>query len=86
MIFKCLLYSGVYESNFFHRLLYFSHKMANVIHICAPHSLDNWFLIEDIIAMHDTYKIIRKMDDNISSFQVPVLCHEGDTILQDEVM
>ena len=34
--------------------------------------------------MHDTYKIIRKMDD-ISSFQLP-LCHEGDTILQNEVM
>ena len=56
-----------------------------MIHICARHSLDNWFLIEDVIAMHDTYKIIRKMDD-ISSFQLPVLCHEGDTILQDEVM
>ncbi len=35
--------------------------------------------------MHDTYLFIRKMDD-ISSFQLPVLCHEGDTILQDEVM
>jgi hypothetical protein len=24
--------------------------------------------------------------DDISSFQLPVLCHEGNTILQDEVM
>jgi hypothetical protein len=35
--------------------------------------------------MHDTYIFIRKMDD-ISSFHFPVLCHEGDTILQNEVM
>jgi hypothetical protein len=56
-----------------------------VIHICARHSLDNWFLIEDIIAMHDTYKIIQKMDD-ISSCQLLVLRQEGDTILQNEVM
>jgi hypothetical protein len=53
--------------------------------ICASHFLGNCIIIEDVIAMHDTYKIIRKMDD-ISSFQLLVLCHEGDTILQDEVM
>jgi hypothetical protein len=35
--------------------------------------------------MHDTYKFIRIMDD-ISSCQLIVLRHEGDTILQNEVM
>ncbi len=35
--------------------------------------------------MHDTYKFIRKMDD-ISSCQLLVLRHEGDTIHQNEVM
>ena len=59
--------------------------MANVINICACHSLDIWFLIKNVIAMHDTYIFIRKMDD-ISSSQLPILRHVGDTILQDEVM
>jgi hypothetical protein len=35
--------------------------------------------------MHDTYIFIRKMDD-VSSFQLPVICHEGDMILQDKVI
>ena len=77
--------SGVYESNIFHRFLYFSHERANVSHICACHSRDTWFFIIEVIAMHDTYKFIRKMDD-ISSCQLLVLRHEGDTILQNEVM
>ena len=54
-------------------------------HICARHFRDTWFFIIEVIATHDTYKLIRKMDD-ISSCQLLVLRHEGDTILQNEVM
>ncbi len=63
----------------------FSNERVNVIHICAHHFLDNCSFIEDVIAMHDTYIFIRKMDD-VSSFQLPVICHEGDMILQDKVI
>jgi hypothetical protein len=56
-----------------------------VIPLCAPYFLDNGTFIKDVIAMHDTYIFILKMDD-ISSFQRPVLRHKGDTILQNEVM
>ena len=53
--------------------------------MCAHHFPDSCSFIEDVIAMHDTYKFIQKKDD-VYSFQLPVLFHEGDTILQDEVM
>ncbi len=35
--------------------------------------------------MHNTHILLQKMD-NVSSFQRPVLCHEGGTILQDKLM
>jgi hypothetical protein len=79
IIFKCLLNSGVYESKIFHRLLYFSHERANVIHICAYHFLDNCSFIEDVIAMHDTYKFIRKMDDIQFSTSCPLPWRRHDS-------
>jgi hypothetical protein len=46
-----------------HTLLYLSHERANVIHLCAPHFLDDCFFIEDVIAIRNTHIFLGKMDD-----------------------